>query len=766
MTGPNNQSLPVEPLDIRMDVSGNQRLCRSCTPFDPQLYLGSLFLQRSEVRQFRYPWAEKSVDDMAKERSCSLCRLVLRVFEQTEDPVRRATLQYMPSAYHLQPSQQPILRAEGPIWRSILNVVNLEIWADDKRVGVVHMSAQTSDNFLEPEIRAVPDGRLGSSSLPVPDCSVRTLFPHFKPSLMKARRTEPMVSAELLNVWVEQCRTHSARCRPEIIRPALRPAVRMIDVQKRKVVHPFRTSEADPRFAALSYVWGQGVKQLKNTREGGLHRLLEQDEFLSDGNTDVPTTIRDALILCQRLRIPYLWVDALCLDQDGVRSGGTSDSMSHDPFSTMGEIYASAWVTIVAAHGEDSWAGLPGIVSPRPESYITEPLSEDGGRRLLICRKALADCVRDTVWSRRAWTFQEMVLSKRLLVFTDTEVFFECDSRAAYRETVEAGLSDLSGHVTCKEMIHTGFKQRMGIVWSGDHDDEGPQLNSGELHNLTHSRYIELVTAYLGRKATLPADVLRAFEGITSRLRATISAKTFYGIMLPHLARDIIFQVSPAKPSYYREGFPTWSWCGWHREGQARVVLASHYTTSLFTCLPTFFRLDPEYGLDSFDKGNRRFVPIEDFAGVLPRETLELRDYKEDWRERLHIMLAFRSEVLRTRLEIRRHPHNAEEKVYHVVKPRLGIETICLPGQWAEQQVDSVEFVMLGRIASDNVWKGDKFWGWVTSPVRPGMPNEMLVFCALIWTDELGISQRLGLQVVEAHLWERAKPIERIVYLC
>ena len=101
-------------------------------------------------------------------------------------------------------------------------------------------------------------------------------------------------------------------------------------------------------------------------------------------------------------------------------------------FDAMSEIYQSAYLTIVGAAGQDSQARLPGIrPSPRRVSRVTELV--DG-----TYPGSTYQVISNTKWNTRAWTYQEMLLSKRILVFTDEEVLCECDSEGAWRESVFA----------------------------------------------------------------------------------------------------------------------------------------------------------------------------------------------------------------------------------------------------------------------------------------------------------------------------------------
>lgn len=86
---------------------------------------------------------------------------------------------------------------------------------------------------------------------------------------------------------------------------------RLIDVMERKLIP---TSVEHPLvYAALSYTWGQSVQL---TLGKDTYDRLTTSGGLSSSWNDIPTTIKDAMVLCGELGIMYLWVDALCIQQD------------------------------------------------------------------------------------------------------------------------------------------------------------------------------------------------------------------------------------------------------------------------------------------------------------------------------------------------------------------------------------------------------------------------------------------------------------------
>jgi hypothetical protein len=88
----------------------------------------------------------------------------------------------------------------------------------------------------------------------------------------------------------------------------------------------------------------------------------------------------------------------------------------------MDLIYQNSEVTIVAL-GKDPTYGLPGAGERRrvAQSYAQV------GRHLLV--SSLMDPryhIGASTWAKRGWTYQEALLSRRRLVFTDEQVYYEC----------------------------------------------------------------------------------------------------------------------------------------------------------------------------------------------------------------------------------------------------------------------------------------------------------------------------------------------------
>ncbi|KAF2193479.1 hypothetical protein K469DRAFT_236718 [Zopfia rhizophila CBS 207.26] len=113
-------------------------------------------------------------------------------------------------------------------------------------------------------------------------------------------------------------------------------------------------------------------------------------------------------------------MDSLCVIQ-----GRAQDQ--HDQIRRMDAIYSSAFSTIAVASGAHSDVGLPDISFPRIYQQYSEVVQ---GFRLAIPLPSYTTLEQENmlIWNSRGWAFQEKVMSWRLLIFTDSQVYFRCSN--------------------------------------------------------------------------------------------------------------------------------------------------------------------------------------------------------------------------------------------------------------------------------------------------------------------------------------------------
>ncbi|KAI8650846.1 HET domain-containing protein [Fusarium keratoplasticum] len=245
--------------------------------------------------------------------------------------------------------------------------------------------------------------------LPV-DCNLQ------HPKLPAIRQIDAAsIDFAILRNWLLHCQTHhSATCGP--LDQALLQEItglKLIDCQTRQVVEAPR----DATYVALSYVWGK------------THAAEATVLSLSSLSETVPRTIEDAIQVVLQLNLKYLWVDKYCINQ-------SNDIELAQQISIMDMIYNAAFCTIVAACGEDASFGLPGVgLTARSE----QPAICLNGQVWVSSLRDPAPAIKTSTWANRGWTYQEGLFSRRRFIFTEEQVYFECN-RTRCLETVSYDL--------------------------------------------------------------------------------------------------------------------------------------------------------------------------------------------------------------------------------------------------------------------------------------------------------------------------------------
>ncbi|KFA78710.1 hypothetical protein S40288_01614 [Stachybotrys chartarum IBT 40288] len=356
----------------------------------------------------------------------------------------------------------------------------------------------------------------------------------------------------VVHEWLRYCEFHHrGRCgRPPV--KAEMQGFRLVDC----LSSPPQTVDASigEQYVALSYVWG------RQTTEAW------------------PRLFRDAVAVTQELGMRYLWVDRLCLDE--ARSEAKTTQVHR-----MNEIYEGARLTIVAACGEDATYGLPGMgTTSRP----AQPKYKFPNANITLV-SSLPDprlSVRESAWYTRGWTYQEGQLARRRLIFTDEQMYWECE-----------GMVCPESLVLPLDLYHDAEEQRMcGFVRPGLLN--GVKLLDGTLESWkktprpgddvsTLSIFREIdqhILGYTRRDLTYDEDSLSAFLGLWRRLESTLGrgkVTSLVGIPLWAPIDDTGHRVQHARTRdlfalstsfwHHKDGetprrrrhLPSWTWAGW-----------------------------------------------------------------------------------------------------------------------------------------------------------------------------------------------------------
>jgi hypothetical protein len=344
--------------------------------------------------------------------------------------------------------------------------------------------------------------------------------------------------------WIDHCNTHHEKCRPDMLQ---RSPDWVIDVANRCIV-PGETVDA---YVALSYVWEKDTASHpeRNKLFQSNISILRQPGAL-EGGTDLylPCIIKDAIKLVHGLGMNYLWVDCFCIVQDAPDIRAKVEQMD--------EVYSHAYFTIVAAVGQTLMDAISVSYSGSRDIYCTfldEIAALFSGPRDIDCTpEDLYGCLQRSKWAKRGWTFQEAILSRRIVIFMDDHVFWDCPTCVWKKNEPESHTSDVSPNKRPTEYMDLCHRAR--------------EVNLFEPNFRT---WFELICLYNQRNFTYPQDAIIAFSGIQSLLSKGFPKGFIGGLPLEYLDVAMMWQPRtvatrrtsrPGTPSQY---LPSWSCFGW-----------------------------------------------------------------------------------------------------------------------------------------------------------------------------------------------------------
>ncbi|CCL99283.1 uncharacterized protein FIBRA_01299 [Fibroporia radiculosa] len=359
------------------------------------------------------------------------------------------------------------------------------------------------------------------------------------------RKVSDTVDITLVKEWIRMCEEeHREVCKVVWWRGAdetLPDGVRMVDVVTMSIV------PAPPacRYIALSYLWG-GVGEEYQTTQANISERASPNSL---DTCPLPVTITDSILLTRELGERYLWVDALCIIQDSAEDKALQ-------IEVMELIYGSSFLTIFAAGGRNALPGLrPGTRAQRQHIEVVQDL------HFAVPLPTLREVLAQSIWGTRGWTYQELMLSRRRLYFTNQQVYFECGQE-----------------IWCEDVL--AESKRLPRSYH-------PLRNTGG-GNFTYLReppswlkrdytlgYMTAIGQYTQRKLTNEADAVDAISALTNamakgfKLAGGVPSQAFrYGMAVVDLNQALLWQPTAGTLLTRRcipkgAPWPSWSWAGW-----------------------------------------------------------------------------------------------------------------------------------------------------------------------------------------------------------
>ena len=413
--------------------------------------------------------------------------------------------------------------------------------------------------------------------------------------------------------WLETCINHHSSCQ----QPGNYVPTRLLSLSTPSKgpgsrVHLQLSSElGDPvPFSALSYCWG-GDQQLKLENSS-------LDRFRTTGirMEELPRTIADAVTVTLSLGIRHLWIDALCILQD-------SDEDKAREIGLMGKIYSAATVTLAVSSASSVKDGflrnrspeelgitsfaIPAHTTPGPVPTLATVDIDGGGQRDENTCTAGADnqsgsltitlhqgprgqdlgalAVSRSPLYQRAWTYQERVLSSRILDFGLFQTRWCCqestpESFETFENDVDGGHNWQGGAdgVAIEMKAWEVYSHHAGSICSPDNisfNTEGlRQIHDMDFHDqdLTMSNWNHIIELYTRRNLTFQEDRLPALSAIAQCFQARTGYGYAAGLWVEDMPRALLWKRKELRlkvPGKERKSNsknqvvycgPSWSW--------------------------------------------------------------------------------------------------------------------------------------------------------------------------------------------------------------
>ncbi len=359
-------------------------------------------------------------------------------------------------------------------------------------------------------------------------------------------------SLEMVRDMLEDCAENHPDCKPDTASASFCPT-RLLSVggsesDKVKLIETSNTTLYGRRYLALSHCWGL-TKMITTTTATLKSRLADIDE------TTLPKTFQDVIRLARSVKVPYVWIDSLCIIQDSPADWDKEASL-------MGRVYSSAYCTMAAAASPDGNGGLFvernhletqicdifNFPNEAPANLYTEEEEDshpDAVINVFPPRPSWEKLIEQGILSTRGWTLQERLLSPRVVHFTNGETVWEC--RTAQRSEVDYHMGGLAAGSVAMTDSSRIFDKRPFKTEVVDFE-----------------RWYRLVNLYTRRSFTKDQDRLAALSGLAQEVQQKLGWHYFAGLWEEDMVRGLAWSPnrSPGtkhyRPQTYRA--PSWSW--------------------------------------------------------------------------------------------------------------------------------------------------------------------------------------------------------------
>lgn len=337
------------------------------------------------------------------------------------------------------------------------------------------------------------------------------------------------------------------------------------------------------RYVALSYCWGGHKPSCMTTSE-----RLKANTVSLDWN-GLPRTFQDAAKFTFSLGINYLWIDSICIIQ------GDKEDWQREA-GKMCAVYQNSYLTLAALAGSDSTYGLrttsvEQVSVPFARLRLAENTYTLYMRRLHYFGRQWI-ILSDTRSGRlpllsRAWTFQERIVSPRVMFFTESEMIYEClggvqcecgdaqsDQSQSTKRKIYMATRACSSNAAA---LSVGKSPSVTLIDNGmsasvvSNNLTGMINVDKEARDIAETWRLQVVVNYAPLSFSVPRDRLPALGALAEQFqRVRVGEDYLAGLWSGSLLQDLLWYCGSIRPKSPLNkdkdtlqrpfSLPTWSW--------------------------------------------------------------------------------------------------------------------------------------------------------------------------------------------------------------
>ncbi|KAI1089733.1 heterokaryon incompatibility protein-domain-containing protein [Rostrohypoxylon terebratum] len=295
-----------------------------------------------------------------------------------------------------------------------------------------------------------------------------------------------------------------------------------------RLIHTLDSDVRSP-YITLSHRWGTNVTVQLTSQELPYFKVEISRQRM-------PQKYIDAAVVALRLKIPYLWIDSLCIIQDSEDDWNRESGM-------MSQVYRRAYCNLAATSAINNSEGLFYRRSSLQLCPHMVNLPKIGQQWIYNFNDRHHFRNLDTEpLNRRGWVCQERLLATRNISFTQQLVFFEC-------------AEELSCETMNSSEAPAGIRFDMFCrgLWSLASLENMP-FEDAQIF------WYEILKFYSSTNITIASDKLVAISGIARFCQPVLKSDYLAGLWIVHFIRDLCWYSENSLGHVRDYRAPSWSW--------------------------------------------------------------------------------------------------------------------------------------------------------------------------------------------------------------